>query len=63
MCFAADVIGANGVVLVARGQSATRSLVQRIESYWSDFADQLEVHVLCATGPEELCSTGFQRVV
>jgi hypothetical protein len=46
MSFAADVVAANGVLLVARGQTATASLVLRIANYWSEFADGLNVRVL-----------------
>ena len=50
MSFAADVVGANGVLLVARGQEVTPSLVERIRSYWDGFAATRRVHMLVASG-------------
>ena len=36
--FAADLIGPAGILLVARGQVVTASLLHRIRDQWSDFA-------------------------
>lgn len=36
MVFARDVVAANGLVLIGRGQVATPSLVRRIQSFWLD---------------------------
>ena len=36
--FATDVVGANGLLLVARGQEVTPSLLERVRSSWRDFA-------------------------
>jgi CheY-like chemotaxis protein len=58
MAFAADVVAANGVLLVARGQTATASLVQRIENYWSDFAGELNVRILRSSVPESVGAAG-----
>jgi response regulator RpfG family c-di-GMP phosphodiesterase len=38
MIFATDVVGANGLLLVARGQEVTPSLLERVRSSWRDFA-------------------------
>ena len=46
MSFAADVVAANGLLLVARGQDVTQSLLHRIRSSWSDFATKLRVRVV-----------------
>jgi response regulator RpfG family c-di-GMP phosphodiesterase len=38
MIFAFDVVAENGLVLIGRGQSATPSLVRRIQNHWRDIA-------------------------
>lgn len=48
MYFADDVRSANGVLLVARGQEVTESLVQRVRNSWSGFAHALRVRVIHA---------------
>ena len=45
MQFEDDVISASGVLLVARGQEVTASLVERILHSWSSFAPSLPVRV------------------
>jgi hypothetical protein len=63
MAFAADVVAANGVLLVARGQTATASLVQRIENYWSDFAGELNVRILRSSVTESMVAAGTLNAV
>jgi hypothetical protein len=46
MIFATDVIGTNGLLLVARGQEVTPSLVERIRNSWSGFATSTTVSVV-----------------
>jgi len=46
MVFAADVVSANGQLLIARGQEVTSSLRERIENYWSAFASATPVHMI-----------------
>jgi response regulator RpfG family c-di-GMP phosphodiesterase len=46
MIFAADVVGMNGLLLVARGQEVTPSLIERIRNSWYDFATKMQVNVI-----------------
>jgi response regulator RpfG family c-di-GMP phosphodiesterase len=46
MIFATDVVAPNGVLLVARGQEVTPSLIERIENFWPAFAKSLQVSMV-----------------
>jgi response regulator RpfG family c-di-GMP phosphodiesterase len=46
MVFAADVLSANGQLLIARGQEVTSSLRERIENYWASFATSTQVRMI-----------------
>jgi response regulator RpfG family c-di-GMP phosphodiesterase len=46
MVFAADVRGENGLLLVARGQEVSASLVDRIRYQWRDFAARCAVSMI-----------------
>jgi len=46
MVFAADVMSANGQLLIARGQEVTRSLRERIDNYWESFATTTPVRMI-----------------
>ena len=46
MIFATDVVTANGLLLVARGQEVTSSLLERIGNVWYAFATQLRVRMI-----------------
>lgn len=52
MTFAADVTGDNGMLLVARGQEVTASLVLRIRNSWRDFAATRRVAIIATPAPE-----------
>jgi response regulator RpfG family c-di-GMP phosphodiesterase len=49
MVFAAEVRSENGMLLVARGQEASLSLVERIRHQWSGFASKSMVSMLVET--------------
>jgi len=49
MVFAADVVSANGQLLIARGQEVTSSLRERIENYWSAFATTTQVRMITSS--------------
>ncbi|HTR79772.1 MAG TPA: HD domain-containing phosphohydrolase [Gemmatimonadaceae bacterium] len=46
MVFGADVITPSGVLLVARGQDVTPSLLARIQNHWVDFAGKHRVKMI-----------------
>ncbi len=46
MIFATDVVSANGLLLVARGQEVTASLLERIRHLWCGFATNLHVSMI-----------------
>jgi len=46
MVFAADVLSANGQLLIARGQEVTSSLRERIENYWASFAKTTQTRMI-----------------
>jgi len=46
MTFAADVLSANGQLLIARGQEVTPSLRERIANYWASFAETTQVQMI-----------------
>jgi response regulator RpfG family c-di-GMP phosphodiesterase len=46
MIFATDVVGANGLLLVARGQEVTPSLLERVRSSWRGFAAVARVNMI-----------------
>ncbi len=46
MVFAADVHGGNGVLLIARGQEVTPSVLQLVRSHWADLASKTCVRVI-----------------
>jgi response regulator RpfG family c-di-GMP phosphodiesterase len=46
MVFATDVVGPNGVLLVARGQEVTANLLERIWNSWHGFATNLRVNMI-----------------
>jgi len=56
MVFAADVVGANGVLLVARGQEVTPSLAERIRVYWNGFSATCRVTMLVPSGNDAACA-------
>jgi hypothetical protein len=62
MRFAADVVAAGGVVLVARGQVVTSGLLDRIGSAWGSFAHTLFVRMSRDIESDEF-KRGFERVV
>jgi hypothetical protein len=45
MMFVAEVISPAGILLIARGQNVTRSLLERIRNNWSSFAPRERVCV------------------
>jgi response regulator RpfG family c-di-GMP phosphodiesterase len=50
MVFAADVRSDNGMLLVARGQEVSGSLVERIRHQWHAFANKYDVSMLVPAG-------------
>jgi response regulator RpfG family c-di-GMP phosphodiesterase len=46
MIFATDVIGTNDLLLVARGQEVTPSLIERVRSSWREFAARARVSMI-----------------
>jgi hypothetical protein len=46
MVFAADVLSANGQLLIARGQEVTSSLRERIDNYWAAFARATQTRMI-----------------
>lgn len=54
MIFAFDVVAENGLILVGRGQTATPSLVRRIQNHWRDIVlrEPARVIVRAASGME-----------
>jgi response regulator RpfG family c-di-GMP phosphodiesterase len=50
MIFASDVVTANGLLLVARGQEVTAGLLERIWAVWYSFATNLRVSMILSGG-------------
>jgi response regulator RpfG family c-di-GMP phosphodiesterase len=61
MIFASDVVGTNGVLLVARGQEVTSSLLERIWSSWYGFAPTVRVNMIVGgAGPNTLQQKAYR---
>jgi response regulator RpfG family c-di-GMP phosphodiesterase len=61
MTFATDVVAANGILLVARGQEVTQSLVERIWNSWYGFATSLQVSMVVAVDDRKALASELQR--
>ena len=51
MIFAFDVVAENGLILVGRGQTATPSLVRRIQNHWRDIVLREPARVIVRAAP------------
>lgn len=61
MIFATDVTAANGLLLVARGQTVTPSLLDRIQNSWYDFASGLKVSMIVEAADREAVTSELRR--